>query len=303
MKGTKKILVIGSSNTDMVIKSPRIPQVGETIIGGDFLMNPGGKGANQAVAAAKLGGEVTFLAKVGDDVFGEAAIEGFKAVGINTAAIQKEEDTPSGVALIMVGHDGDNSISVALGANEKLVPSNIDERRELFEAVDIVLLQLEIPLATVTKACELAHNLGKKVILNPAPAQKLSKKLLKTIDILTPNESEVELLTKVPVQGSKSAKKAAMALTSSGVKTVIVTMGAEGAMVVSDSFTGMVPAPQVTAIDATAAGDTFNGALAVALAEGIDLEQAVVFANKAAAFSVTKLGAQSSTPTRKDIEQ
>ena len=297
----RNILVIGSSNTDMVIKSPHMPRVGETIIGGDFLMNPGGKGANQAVAAAKWGGRVTFMAKVGDDVFGDTAIKGFKAVGIDTTAIQRERDTPSGVALIMVGDDGDNSISVALGANEKLSAEDIEAQTELFKNADIVLLQLEIPLQTVARACEMAHGLRKRVILNPAPAQNLSESILKSVFLLTPNETEAELLTGIKVEDEKTAREAAGNLRAKGVANVIITMGAAGAYLSSDGHEGLLAAPKVNAIDGTAAGDTFNGALAVAIAEGSDLQRAVVFANKAAAFSVTRLGAQSSTPTREDI--
>ncbi len=296
-----KILVIGSSNTDMVIKSSRIPEKGETILGGEFIMNPGGKGANQAVAAVKLGGDVIFISKLGNDLLGESAIEGFKKVGIDTSKILIDKTVPSGVALIMVDDNGENSISVALGANAKLSADNIAQLTETFKSVEYVLVQLEIPIETVNKICEIASDFGKKVVLNPAPAQKLSDDILKHIYALTPNETEAKLITGVAVQDKISAQRAAEVLKDKGVPVIIITLGIKGAYVYSEDFIGLIPAPKVKAIDATAAGDTFNGALVVALAEGKTIEDAVLFANKAAALSVTKLGAQSSTPFRSQI--
>ncbi len=296
-----KILVIGSSNTDMVIKSSRIPEKGETILGGEFIMNPGGKGANQAVAASKLGGNVIFVSKLGNDLLGKSAIEGFNKVGIDTSKIIIDDVSPSGVALIMVDDNGENCISVALGANAKLSKDNIVQIKEIFKSVEYILVQLEIPIKTVNKICEIASDFGKKVILNPAPAQKLSDDILKHIYALTPNETEVKLMTGVVVEDEITAHTAAEALKNKGVPVIIITMGVKGAYVYSEDFIGLISAPQVKAIDATAAGDTFNGALVVALAEGKTLEDAVIFANKAAALSVTKLGAQSSIPFRSQI--
>lgn len=301
MGAKKKILVIGSSNTDMVVKSRHLPKPGETVLGGGFLMNAGGKGANQAVAAAKLGGDVTFMAKVGEDIFGQQAREGLEKYGIDTSSILVDKDYPSGVALIMVNDEGENSISVALGANGNLMPDDILGLKPSIASADFVLIQLEIPLATVERAVALSSGLGKKVILNPAPARQLSSALLSAVYMITPNETEATLLTGVEVRDKRSAKQAAEALGHQGVASVIITLGEKGAYVFSGEFQGMVSAPKVNAVDSTAAGDTFNGALCVALSEGKPLKEAVGFANKAAAFSVTRLGAQSSCPTLTDL--
>ena len=303
MKNRKKILVVGSSNTDMVVKSRHLPRPGETVLGGDFLMNPGGKGANQAVAAAKLGGDVTFMAKVGEDVFGKEAKAGLEQYGINTSAILVDENNPSGVALIMVNDQGENSISVALGANGHLTPEDILQLGSFIASADFILIQLEIPLLTVEKVVALSAELGKKVILNPAPAQQLSEALLSSIYLITPNESEATHLTNIEVTDEKSARQAAEVLRRIGVLSVIITLGEKGAYVFSDEVEELIPAPKAHAVDTTAAGDTFNGALAVALSEEKSLKEAVEFANKAAAFSVTRLGAQSSCPTLADLMQ
>jgi len=296
-----KILIIGSSNTDMVIKTEKIPVPGETILGGIFLMNPGGKGANQAVAAARLGGKVTFITKRGNDLFGNQAIGLFMREGIDTQYVVEDHDHPSGVALITVDSAGENSIVVAPGSNGNLLQDDIPEK--LFEAGNfaILLLQLEIPIATVeytaVKAAE--HNI--KVILNPAPARKLSDNLLKHSWLITPNVTEAEILTGIAVHDTSSAEIAAFTLQEKGVKNVIITMGSAGAYLKSESFTGMVPGIKVRAIDTTAAGDVFNGAIAVALSEGKELKEALKFANKAASISVTRMGAQASAPYRNEI--
>ncbi len=297
----KKITVIGSSNTDMVIKSSKLPAPGETILGGEFLMNPGGKGANQAVAAARLGGNVTFITKTGNDIFGKQAIKLFEKEGINSEFIATDQDHPSGVALIMVDDHGENCISVALGSNGTLNSRDIDNVKDQIKSSSMVLMQLEIPLSTVEYVAEIANAEGVKVVLNPAPAQELSAELLKTIYMLTPNETEAELLSGVEVHDESSASKAAGIIKSKGVKNVIITMGSSGAFVSTTSEEFMVSAPIVQAVDTTAAGDTFSGALVVALAENKSMADAVNFANKAASISVTKLGAQSSVPYRKDI--
>ncbi len=300
---SKKIVVVGSSNTDMIIKVPHVPVPGETIIGGTFSIAAGGKGANQAVAAARAGGDVTFVARVGDDMFGEQAKEGFVKDNINVDHVLSDKGAPSGVARIFVGEDGENSIAVASGANANLSPSDIEAASKSISSADILIMQLETPLDTVRKAASIASENGVKVILNPAPAQPLSDDILKHVSILTPNESEAEILTGIKVQTEDDAATAADALMAKGIETVIVTMGAKGAFVVTADSKELVAGFSVKAVDATAAGDTFNGALAVALAEGKALKTAVSFANAAAALSVTKLGAQPSAPTREEIDK
>lgn len=299
----KKILVVGSSNTDMIIRVPRIPRPGETVLGGEFSMAPGGKGANQAVAAARAGGRVTLLARVGDDVFGERAIRNFETDGIDIRFIMRDGRAASGVALINVGPDGENSISVASGANALLSPDDVLRAEQAFTVADIVLMQLETPIETVQAAAEMASIRGIPAVLNPAPARPLDDKLLRSVTVLTPNESETELLTGVRVASEAEAKKAAAQLRRRGPRLVIITRGKRGCYVAGDDFEGGVPAFKVRPIDTTAAGDVFNGALAVALAEEKLLREAVRFASAAAALSVTKLGAQPSAPTRREIEE
>jgi len=297
-----KIVVVGSSNTDMVIKSEHLPAPGETILGGAFLMNPGGKGANQAVAAAKLEGDVVFVAKVGDDIFGQEAVQGFQTVGINTDYIGVDPDNPSGVATIMVDAKGENCIAVASGANNTLGIEDVDKAMDQIDAASVLLMQLESPVPTVEYVASLGKAKGKTVILNPAPAQTLSDELLANLDIITPNETEAELLTGVKVDSLESAQSAADALHAKGLGTVIITLGSQGSYVSSNAFTGLVPTRKVDAVDTTAAGDTFNGALAVGLVNGEAIEEAVAFANKAATVSVTRIGAQSSCPTLDELD-
>ena len=298
-----KVVVIGSSNTDMIIQVPHVPKPGETILGGTFSIAPGGKGANQAVAAARAGGDVTFVAKVGDDMFGHQAILGFAKDGINVSNVRKDESAPSGVALIFVGEDGENSIGVASGANMNLTPEDVLMAKEEIESSDVLVMQLESPLETVEAAAELAASNGVQVILNPAPAQPLPDSLLANVSILTPNESEAELLTGVGVDGEKSAEEASAILQEKGIEIVIITLGAAGVYVKSREVSGMISGYQVNAVDTTAAGDVFNGTLAVGLAGKKSLREAVQFANAAAALSVTKLGAQPSAPSREEIEE
>lgn len=296
-----KILVVGSSNTDMVVKSDRIPKPGETVLGGEFFTFSGGKGANQAVAAARLGGEVTFLAKVGEDNLGIAAMEGLRKEGIDVSRIITASDIHSGIALILVNQKGENSISVASGANMRFSQSDILENQDLVCNADVILVQLEIPIEAVQALVELAQRFGKKVILNPAPAQFLSDELISKLFLLTPNETEAELLTGIPVTDLVSAEKAARTLLEKGTKAVIITLGATGAFLLTKEVAELIPSVQVEAVDTTAAGDTFNGALAVALVEGMELREAVRFANRAAAISVTRMGAQSSLPYRSEL--
>jgi len=297
----KRIIVIGSSNTDMVIKTEKIPMPGETILGGTFLMNPGGKGANQAVAASRLGGKVTFIAKIGDDLFGNQTTGILKKEGIDTSYIVKDSELPSGIALITVDEEGENSIVVAPGSNHNLMVQDIDNDILTGDKFKVMLLQLEIPLMTVEYAALTAAESGIKVILNPAPAQKLHDYLLRHIWLITPDESEVEILTGIKVHNEFTAEAAATSLLKRGVKNVIITMSAKGAFVKSEDFTEMFPGIQVKAVDTTGAGDVFNAALAVATAEGKGLRDAVIFANKAASICVTRMGAQASAPYRKEI--
>ena len=297
----KSIVVIGSTNTDMVVKAARIPAPGETILGGRFLMNPGGKGANQAVAAARLGGKVVFVAKVGDDLFGREAKTLFSKEGIHTEHVFTDPSEPSGVALIMVDGKGENCISVASGANGTLSPADLEAARGEIERAGLVLMQLETPVETVLCAAQWASAKGVPVVLNPAPACALPVELLECLSMITPNESEAQLLTGVRVVDEASALLAAKELCAKGVKRVVITMGSKGAFVFADGQGKMVPAVKVKAVDTTAAGDVFNGALAVALTEDRPLAAAVTFAAQAAALSVTRMGAQASAPYRDEI--
>lgn len=296
-----KILVVGSSNTDMVIKTHKFPAPGETILGGRFLMNAGGKGANQAVAAARLGGVVAFVGKIGDDIFGKQAVQQLEDEGINVDFVAVDPENPSGVAMITVDRNAENSIVVAPGSNGTLTSADFDKATTKLDESDFVLMQLEIPIPTVDYIARQAAQKQKKVILNPAPAASLSGELLKNLYLITPNETEAELLTGIKVTDEASALKAAESLHEKGVGAVIITMGAAGAFLSEGGNAEMIKAPKVEAVDTTAAGDTFNGALAVALAEGKTLTESIAFANKAASISVTRIGAQSSVPFRKEI--
>ena len=297
------ILVVGSSNTDMIIKVQRIPKPGETILGGEFASAAGGKGANQAVGAARAGGAVTLIARVGKDMFGDKAVAGFIADGINVDYVVRDRNCPSGVALIFVGQNGENSIAVASGANAKLIPADLKKARSAFRQSSVVVLQLETPLKTVEAAVKLAVAAGARVILNPAPARPLPNNLLRGVYLLTPNESEAELLTGMPVNDEAAAAKAADALLARGVQNVIITLGARGAFVAGRQGRGLIKGYKVKPVDTTGAGDMFNGTLAVALAEGKSLLDAARFASAAAAISVTRLGAQTSAPRRDEIDQ
>ena len=297
------IVVVGSSNTDMIIQLDRIPKPGETILGGTFTTAAGGKGANQAVGAARAGGRVTFVARVGRDMFGDQALAGFQKDGICVDYVARDRKAPSGVALIFVARDGENSIAVAGGANGQLSPADVRKARAVLSKAAVMVLQLEIPLPTVEAASDLASKLGVRVILNPAPARKLPKSLLRQVSILTPNETEAELLTGVKVTDEASLQRAADALLACGVETVILTLGARGAFVAGPGVRQWVRGFKVKPVDTTAAGDIFNGALAVALGEGKPLLDAVRLANAAAAISVTRLGAQPSAPQRREIEK
>lgn len=302
-KKSPSIVVVGSSNTDMIVRLDRLPAPGETILGGTFVSAPGGKGANQAVSAARAGGAVSFVARIGRDMLGEQAMAGFRRDGIRVNHVVRDRAAPSGVALIFVAADGENSIAVAGGANARLSPADVRRARAAIERASIVLVQLETPLPTVTAVAQIAARRGVPVILNPAPAQPLSDALLRHVSILTPNETEAKLLTGIDVGDEAGLQRAADALLARGVKTVVFTLGARGAFVAGPEIRQRVPGFAAKPVDTTAAGDVFNGALAVALGEGQPLLDAVRFANAAAAISVTRFGAQPSIPRRREIEQ
>ena len=297
-----KIVVLGSTNTDMVIRGKNLPIPGETVSGGKFLMNPGGKGANQAVAVARLSakkGACVFIAKVGDDLFGRETAARMKQDGIVSRLVVDRKE-PSGTALILVDSKGQNVISVALGANGTFSPKDAASFRKDIEGAASLVMQLETPLETVAWAAKAAHDAGVPVILNPAPARKLPKSLYPLVDWITPNETEAELLTGVKVVDAASAAKATAVLKKRGVGHVVITMGSKGAY--CGDCNKVYPCRKVKAVDCVAAGDTFNGAFAVALAEGRTCADAIAFAQKASAISVTRPGAQSSVPFRKEIK-
>lgn len=296
-----RIVVVGSVNTDMVVKSERIPGPGETVTGGRFFMPAGGKGANQAVAAARLGAQVALVAKVGNDMFGHQAIENFRKEGINTDHITLDSEIHTGVALILVDRQGENSISVAPGANFAITKFEVDAAADAIRSADAVMLQLEIPMAVVQHAAALAAEAKVTVILDPAPAAPLPEGLLRLVTVLTPNESEAERLTGIPVSDEASARKAAAALRQAGARQVIITCGTKGALVSTAEMEALVPSFEVEAVDSTAAGDAFNGGLAAALAGGTPLVEAVRQAAMVGALSVTKMGAQPSLPTAEDV--
>lgn len=294
-----RIVVVGSSNTDMVVKADRIPAPGETILGGAFVMAAGGKGANQAVAAARLGAEVTFVARLGADPLGDQAVAGYRREGILTDLVVRDPDRPTGVALIIVDARGENSITVALGANEALSPDDVERAADRIRAADAVVMQLEVPLAAVERAAALAAAAGVPVILDPAPAPDagLPAALLAHVTCLKPNESEAERLTGIRVIDVASATRAAADLRARGPRTVIVTLGAAGAVLVDDAGARHMPAHPIVAMDTTAAGDAFTGALATAVGRGGSWDDAVRLALAAGASAATRMGAQPSLPT------
>jgi len=298
-----KIVVVGSSNTDMVIKSDRIPEPGETILGGTFFMTPGGKGANQAVAASRLGGDVVLVTKTGNDLFGRQSVELYANEGINTDYILSDAKNPSGVALIMVDSKGENCIAVASGANGSLSVKNISAAGKEIESSEIVLMQMEIPMDVIEYVAQLASKKKVKVILNPAPACPfLSDMLLSCLYMITPNRSEAEMISGVKVTDWESARRAADIISKKGVDNVVITLGSLGAMVKEGDKYYNIPAEKVQAADTTGAGDTFNGALCVALAEGESILEAVKFASMASSIAVTRMGAQSAIPTRRELD-
>jgi ribokinase len=301
-KDAPKIAVVGSSNMDLVVKSKRIPAVGETILGGDFIMVPGGKGANQAVAAAKLGAEVYFIAKLGNDVFAEQSLDNFKKETVNTKHVIQTSEAPSGVALIMVDDEGNNLIVVAPGANQTLLPADVERAESDIASCGAVVAQLEVPLETIEFAAKMANDLKVPFVLDPAPARELGPELLSMVDVLTPNETEAQILTGIEVTDEESARAAAKNLLERDIKAVILTLGGKGFLLADNKEARYVSAQKVDAVDSTAAGDAFTGSLAVGIAENKPLLDAALFANYVAALSVTKMGAQSSMPTLGEVK-
>ena len=294
----KTILVIGSSNTDMTVKTKALPLPGETVLGGVFTMGAGGKGANQAVAARRLGGDVKFICKVGRDIFGDNALAHYAEEGLDTSGVLRS-DLPSGVALISVDEKAENCIVVASGANNDLLEADIEASKEAIEQCGILLLQLETPVPSVLKAAEMARKAGATVVLNPAPACPLPDELFPFVDLFIPNQTELASFSGLPVGDAEQAAAAAAAMQRKGVGKLIVTMGSKGSLICDGGEPVFVPAKKVKAVDTTAAGDTFCGALCVALSEGKSLKEAAEFATAASALTVQKMGAQSSLPYRK----
>lgn len=292
-----KILVVGSINMDMVVRVPHMPKPGETVLGGDFETFPGGKGSNQAVAAARMGGEVTMVGRVGNDDFGNALIQGLVENNIKTTHVIKDSEARTGVAMIAVSADGENMIVVASGANSKVSVEDVSNTRPLMREMDILLVQLECPVETVTAAIELAKAYDVPVLLNPAPAQPLCRSLIKSVNYLTPNQQELLMLTE-----ETSIDAGIKKLLEWGLENLIVTLGANGTRVISKGLDQHLPAQEITAVDTTAAGDAFNGALSVALAEGKPLLEAIHYGMAAGALATTKRGAQPSLPTREAVE-
>ena len=297
-----KIIVIGSSNTDMVIKSKRFPKPGETIMGDEFLIFQGGKGANQSVAVARAGGDVHFVCRVGNDSFGSNAINHYKAEGIHVSGIVQDENVSTGIAFITVNDDGENTIIVASGANAFLTVDQVIHAIETIQDSDWLITQLETPLDVIVYLANFAREKQKHLILNPAPAAVLPDEVYKGLFLITPNETETQLLTGIEVIDEASMKKAADIFKSKGVQNTLITLGSKGAYVSTENFTGLIETIKVNAVDTTAAGDVFNGALVVALSEEKSWKAAVEFACKAASISVTRMGAQASAPTRQEIE-
>lgn len=297
------ILIVGSNNTDMMVKTTRFPKEGETVLGGKFVMNQGGKGSNQAVAAARLGANVTFVTKVGNDLFGKQTLENLKKEGIDISQSKIDESDTSGVALITVNEGGENKIVVAPGANMNLRVADLVNIDKYILLADVVLIQLEIPMETVEIVAEKAKKFGKKVILNPAPATKLSDKLLDGLYLITPNQSEAELLIGHEIIDEDPLRRSADLLRLKGVKNVIFTLGEKGVFLSNQITSQYFDSPRVKVVDTTAAGDIFNGALATAIANGKEWQESIEFAINAASFSVTKIGAQSSAPTSDELKK
>jgi ribokinase len=291
-----KLLVIGSSNTDMVVKTERFPGPGETVLGGDFFMFPGGKGANQAVAAARMGVDVGFICSLGDDLFGRKALAGYKEENLNIDQVLVHKGIASGVALITINREGENEIVVASGANLQLTPEHLKKQTSALLTAEMLLTQLEIPLPTVEFIASHCRKHNLPLILNPAPAQALPDTVLDGLFLISPNQTEAEILSGIRVQNPEQAHEAAMALISRGVRNAIITMGSGGAYYAGEAGAFHLLPPEVEVVDTTAAGDVFNGVLAAQLCRGASWKKGIAAANKAAALAVTRLGAQASAP-------
>lgn len=294
-----KITVVGSANVDLVAMVHTLPAPGETVLGKDFMQALGGKGANQAVGAARLGADVTFVGRIGEDAYGEMCLTAYQHEGIVTDFVWKTPNTPNGIALIGVADNGENNIIVISGANMKVTPQDVQAAADSIRGADVLLLQLEIPLESVVEAAKIAHENGVKVILNPAPYRALPTELLQKLTVITPNEHEAASLLPTPPTDEESLAKGILGL---GVQSAVITMGSRGALVTGSWGRVTVPIYPVTPVDTTGAGDAFNAGLAVALAEGRSLHEAAQFAAAVAALSVTKAGAQPSMPTRAEVE-
>lgn len=300
---TPRITVLGSINMDLVFRTPRMPLLGETITGDGFQQVPGGKGANQAVAAARQGAEVRFIGAVGDDSFGHYAVRCLAGEGIMIDAVASAAGTPTGVAGIFVDSSGGNSIVLAPGANQLLSVAQVEAAAAAIASASFLICQLESPLASVMKAIEIARENDVQVVFNPAPAQPLSDELLACIDYLIVNETEATQLSGIAVRDTHSATRAAQALRQRGAGAVLLTMGEQGVLVAAPDHERFIPAVRVAVVDTTAAGDTFVGAFTVGVARGLAVDEAVTEAQYAAAFAVTKMGAQTSIPTREELLQ
>ncbi|WP_051117230.1 ribokinase [Vibrio campbellii] len=298
-----KLVVLGSVNADHVLQVPSFPRPGETLHGRNYQVIPGGKGANQAVAAARLNADIGFIACVGDDSFGINIRENFKMDGIDITGVKMQPNCPTGIAMIQVADSGENSICISAEANAKLTAEAIEPDLERIRQADYLLMQLETPMCGIEKAARIAKDAKTNVILNPAPARELSDELLSCIDVITPNETEAEVLTGVTVTDDDSAQEAANILHSKGIEIVMITLGAKGVWLSQNGRGEIIPGFRVEATDTTAAGDTFNGAFVTGLLEDLPLESAIKFAHAAAAISVTRFGAQTSIPTRKEVEE
>ena len=297
-----RLVVLGSVNADHVLRVPHFPRPGETLTGHSYQVVPGGKGANQAVAAARLGAEVSFIARIGDDAIGHQMKAGFAQDGIDVSAVEQDETLPTGIAIIYVSDEGENSIGISAEANGALSPAMVKRFEPLIADAHTLLLQLEVPLESVLEAARLARSQGTRVVLNPAPAQPLSGELLALVDLITPNQTEAELLTGIKVTDKTSAREAAARFHQMGIAEVMITLGSQGVYCSNAARQMLVPGFKVAAVDTTAAGDTFNGALLAAELAGDDFNAAVRFAHGAAALSVTRLGAQSSIPAKAEVD-
>ena len=297
------VVVAGSSNMDLVVRTSRMPSEGETVLGSDFITVPGGKGANQAVAAARLGAQTCFIGKLGRDAFGEQLLAGLNADGVDTAHVSFTDEAASGVALIIVDDRGENTIVVTPGANALLDARDVDAARDVIASASVVAAQLEVPMETVEYLAACAVESGVPFILDPAPAREVGDRLLEMVDILTPNETEARMLTGLDVRDAPAARAAALRLLDRGAGAVIITMGSGGFVLGTSEGVEFIDAIKVEAVDSTAAGDVFAGALAAGLARGGSLREAADLANAAAALAVTKLGAQSSMPTLRAVKE